>query len=135
MSSTLNYAILPGGLSEADRERIFDLADRGMKCGPIARRIQKHPCTVRWFMYRNGLVQPTSGRSSMPTDRPNARGAKGYTPVEDAYLLALRTDGLGPTEIARRMTERFGHRRTLHGVMVRLTMLAAREDEPARCLS
>lgn len=125
----ITHIVRPGGLSEADREQIFALAEKGLKSGPIARWLEKHPATVRWFMYRHGLVQPILGRQSMPSDRPNAAGRKGYTAEEDAHLLALRVEGLGPTVIARRMTARFGHPRSMHGVSVRLTMLAAREDD------
>jgi IS30 family transposase len=124
----LSYTVRPGGLSEADREQIFALADKGMKCGPIARRIEKHPATVRWFMYRNGLAQPVR-RKSIPTAHPDARGRKGYSPEEDAALLEMRSAGIDLRVIAERMTERFGHRRTRHGVEVRLIMLAASDDD------
>lgn len=124
----LSYAVRPGGLSDDDREKIFALAERGMKCGPIARRIEKHPATVRWFMYRNGLAQPAR-RKSMPSAHPDARGRKGYTAEEDAALLEMRSAGLDLRVIADRLTERFNHRRTRHGVEVRLVMLAASEDD------
>ena len=123
-----SYDVKPGGLTDADREQIFALAERGLRCGPIARRLEKHPATVRWFMYRNGLVQPLR-RHAMPVDRPNASGRKGYTAEEDAFLLELREADVDLRVIAQRMTERFGHPRSRHGVEVRLTMLAAREDE------
>ena len=125
-----SHTVKPGGLSEADRARIFELAERGLKPGPIARRIEKHPATVRWFMYRNGLAQPTRQRNAMPKDRPNSAGRKGYTAEEDAFILGLRCQGVDLRVIAERATERFGHKRTRHGVEVRLVMLAACEDAP-----
>ncbi len=128
-SPKLSYAVKPGGLSEADHAQIFALADQGLKCGPIARRLEKHPATVRWFMYRNGLVQPSTRPGAMPTDRPNSAGRKGYTPAEDAFITGLRVEGVELGEIARRATDQFGHPRSRHGVEVRLTMLAARDDD------
>lgn len=128
MASDLSYVVKPGGLSDEDRSRIFALAEKGMKCGPIARKLEKHPATVRWFMYRHGLAQPTR-RHAMPVDRPNARGRKGYGPEEDRFLLDLREAGVDLREIAERITARFGHKRSRHGVEVRLTMLATVEDD------
>jgi len=124
----LSYTVRPGGLSEADHERIFALAGKGLTCGPIAQRIEKHPATVRWFMYRNGLAQPGQ-RHAKPADKADARGRKGYSAEEDAHLLALRAAGTDLRVIAENMTERFGHPRSRHGVEVRLTMLAARDDD------
>ena len=124
MTRMLSYPVKPGGLSDRDREAIFEMAERGLTCGPIARRLSKHPATVRWFMFRNGLVAP-SRRSSMPTDHPNRANRKGYAPDEDAFILALRLQSIGLSEIARLATLRFGHPRSAHGISVRLVMLAA----------
>ncbi|GEP12283.1 hypothetical protein [Methylobacterium gnaphalii] len=128
-SPKLSYAVKPGGLSAADHDQIFTLAEAGMKCGRIARKLLKHPATVRWFMYRNGLIEPSRRQTAMPIDRPNSAGRKGYCPAEDAFISRLRTEGVPLTEIAKRTTERFGHPRSRHGVEVRLVMLAARDDE------
>ncbi|WP_375454817.1 hypothetical protein [uncultured Methylobacterium sp.] len=124
---TLSYAVKPGGLSEQDHERIVALAEKGVKSSAIARKLEKHPATVRWFLYRLGLVQPTR-RHSIPVDRPNGSGRKGYGPDEDRFILGLREAGVDLREIAQRVTEQFGHPRSRHGVEVRLIMLAALDD-------
>ncbi len=128
--SKSSYAILPGGLSEADHDKIFALAEKGVKPSSIARRIQKHPATVRWFMYRNGLASPRPASNNAPADRSDARGRKVYSAQEDAFIWRLRVAGTELAEIARRTTERFGHPRTRHSVEVRLVMLSARETPP-----
>lgn len=120
----LSYTVKPGGLSEADHARIFEMAERGLKSGPIARALEKHPATVRWFMYRNGLAT-VARRHSVPTDKPNANGRKGYSPAEDAFIEELRADGVDLRVIAERATAEFGHKRSRHGIECRLVMLAS----------
>lgn len=124
-AAKLSYAILPGGLTEADHERIFALADEGWKSPRIARAILKHPSTVQWFMYRHGLKAPAYGMG------PCMRGGRlvmPFTPEEDAFVLALRVQDYSPRQIADLATKRFGHPRNHHTVACRLVMLAARED-------
>jgi hypothetical protein len=127
VSSTrgLSYEVVPGGLGPVERDRIFALAKKGLKGHKIARELRKHPATVRWFMYRNGLLAPK--HYGPPTLR-GGKIVKPFTPEEDAFITALRVQSFGPTEIARLTTKRFGHPRTLHVVSQRLVMLAARED-------
>lgn len=127
MGSRLSYAVKPGGLSEEDHARIVALAEKGMKPGVIARKLEKHPATVRWFLYRHGLVKPTR-RHSMPVDRPNGSGRKAYGPEEDRFILELREAGADLRRIAERATEAFGHPRSRHGIEVRLIMLATLDD-------
>ena len=126
----LSYTVEPGGLSDAHHARIFEMAERGLKSGPIARAILKHPATVRWFMFRNGLAK-VAVRHAMPTDKPNARGRKGYTAAEDAFIVALRADGVDLRVIAARATAEFGHPRSRHGIEVRLVMLASSDEAEA----
>lgn len=126
----LSYTVKPGGLSPEDHERIFSLAEKGLTCGRIAHKLEKHPATVRWFMYRNGLARPST-KHGMPKGRPNAAGRKAYSPEEDAFIVALRAAGTDLRIIAEQVSERFGHKRSRHGVEVRLVMLAAAGDEPA----
>jgi hypothetical protein len=126
----LGFPIRPGGLGDDDRERIHRLAARGWGASRIARKIEKHPSTVGSFMYREGLRAP-SYRRSRPGVRGNGRVVKPFDAEEDAFITALRIQGFGPTKIADLTTKRFGHPRSKHTILCRLTMLAAREaDEP-----
>lgn len=122
----LTHEVLPGGLSDADRERIFDLAEKGQKPGQIARRLLKHPSTVYWFMLTEGLAAPRPAKSFTPYLR-NGRMVRPYSPDEDAFIEALRIQNYSVGEIARIANLRFKNERTPHGVNVRLVMLAARE--------
>lgn len=129
MPDSLNHPVRPGGLSPDDHRRIFDLAERGWKSHRIAREIEKHPSTVQWFMYRNGLKAP--GYPRQTASIRNGRVLKPFTPEEDAFITALRIQGFGPTKIADLTTKRFGHPRSFHTIACRLVMLAARDDDHA----
>ena len=129
MANSLSYPVRPGGLSPEDHAEIFKLAERGWRSTRIAREIEKHPSTVQWFMYRNGLKAP--GYQRRTTSTRNGRVVKPFTPDEDAFITALRLQGLSPKKIAELTTERFGHPRSGPTVAHRLIMLAARDDEPA----
>ncbi|MEX3008971.1 helix-turn-helix domain-containing protein [Hoeflea sp. TYP-13] len=121
----LDHLVRPGGLTDADHERIHELAERGWASTRIAREIEKHPSTVLWFMYRSGLRAPKDKGL-----KPYCRGGKmvyHYPPEEDEFITALRIANASLIEIARKCTERFGWPRSPHSVQNRLTMLAARE--------
>lgn len=123
---TLSHQVLPGGLSTDDHARIFDLAEnRGWKAHRIARTLQKHPATVQWFMYRQGLAAPVYHGT-----KPYMRGGRlvvPFTPEEDAFIEALRVQDFGFSKIADLTNKRFGLDRSFHTIHCRLVMLAARE--------
>lgn len=120
-----NYPIIPGGLSDDDRDRIHELFEEGLGPNRIARKLQKHPSTVSWFMYRQGLVRGEGGpgRAYMRNGRP----VRPFTAEEDAKMLALRLEGMG----IRQITRALGTNRRPESVSIRLAMLAAREDMAA----
>jgi hypothetical protein len=120
------HRVRPGGLSEADRAEIIRLTEeRGYKANRIARAIEKHPATVHWFMVSQGLAACGNGGRRC---RRNGRQALPFEADEDAFIVALRLDGLQPAAIAQRATERFGHLRSRHTIYNRLVRVAARED-------
>lgn len=126
MSRKILYAVEPGGLSEVNHEQIFAMADRGWKSTRIAREIRRHPSTVQWFMYRNGLAAPVYHGSE-----PYYRGGRLVIPFDaeqDAFIEALRIQGFDFNEIADLAAKRFGFTRSGHTIFCRLTMLAARES-------
>ena len=126
----VNYQIEPGGLSPADHERIFELHDRGLKSGRIAQMLRKHPGTVAWFMYSRGLKTPRVAAAS----RTYTRGGytvRTFSSEDDAFMLALRVQEYGITEIARLISARTGHDYGVHSVQNRLVMLASLDEEAA----
>lgn len=131
MSQT--WTVLPGGLSDADRERIRELADKGWKSSRIARSIEKNSGTVYWFMLRHGLVERDSLRVQKPAKayKRGGRWVHPYCREEDACIEALRVQGFSLKQIADHATKRFGKPRTAHGIMVRLTILSAGEATAA----
>jgi len=128
MPKRLRYEVEPGGLSVQDRERIFELAERGWTAGRIGSTLRKHPSTVRWFMYRSGLATPNYGR--LPSVR-GTRIVKPFTPEEDAFISGLRTTGYAVRNIAWAATKKFGHPRSPHTVACRLVMIAALQEATA----
>ncbi len=123
----VGHPVTPGGLSEQDHDRIHALADRGWSCSRIACAITKHPGTVYWFMCREGLIAPKQ------TDTPKVysrggRVVRRFGREEDAFIVALRVQGYGPTAITDLAAKRFGFARPLHSVVCRLVMLAGLES-------
>ncbi|MCJ2067823.1 hypothetical protein MKK75_03200 [Methylobacterium sp. J-030] len=114
-------------LTEPEKDAILALAEKGYGAKRIGTIIQRHEGAVQWFLYRMGLRAPGYGNSQSHV-RSNGRAVKPFSPEEDAALVALRVEGLRIAEIARRITEAFGHPRSPDTVRNRLTMLAAREE-------
>jgi IS30 family transposase len=118
-----------GRLTDADKQRIFELHSNGMGPCRIARAIKRHPATVNWFMYRTGLRAPRYHANRPQSYVRNGRTVRAFSPEEDAFITALRIQDFGFTEIARLANQRFGTERGVHTIHCRLVMLAAREDE------
>lgn len=113
-----------GRLTAEENERIVELAERGLGAGQIARRLNRHPVTVGYAMHRLGVRTLTKRDFSYVR---NGVVVKSFSDEEDAYLTALRTQGLTTTKIADLCTERFGHRRSPHTINVRLVLLSNSE--------
>lgn len=126
MAGTLKHTVRPGGLAAADHERIHALAESGTKPTRIAQLISKHPSTVRFYMYRQGLCVPTGSRQ--PAYLRNGVPVRPFSPEEDAMMVDLRRQSLSSHVIATRLGERFGYTRSPHTIRIRLAMLAAAED-------
>ena len=113
-----------GRLSGAERERIAELAERGLTPGQIALRLNRLPATVNFHMVTNGL--------RAPVDRARAyvRGAsavRSFSADEDAFITALRCQSYKYHEILAVCAKRFGHSRTPAAIGIRLRMLASRD--------
>jgi hypothetical protein len=126
--------IVRGRLSADERAQIEKLATsmRAPTPGKIARKLNRHPATVKWYMLTHGLIEQKPGRAARVHVR-NGRTIHPYSPEHDARLLALRT--LLPDApyrvVAERLTTSFGIERDAHSVQVRLALLAAAPDEDA----
>lgn len=116
-----------GRLTEEDRQKIRELAEQGLGPQKISHVIRRHPSTVSWFMYSDGLRAPGRSPTAASSYFRNGRLVHRFTEAEDALIEALRVDGLSFAEIAARATERFSTNRSAHVIQCRLIMLAARE--------
>ncbi len=115
-------------LTEDDKEVIRQFAEQGLGPDRIAKVVKRHPSTVNWFMYRDGLKAARPAPATQLTYVRNGYTVYRYTDAEDEFIEKMRTGGAGPTAIARAASERFGTSRTAHGISVRLTMLAGRDE-------
>lgn len=130
--TTYGWEITPGGLTEQDRDKIFELAggEKKLTSGQIARAIKKHPGTVGWFMTVNGLRQRADRKAPAPFWR-NGVLVRPFSDAEDLLISELRADGKTQTAIAAEIKTRFGHDRSTHSIDVRLKMLAGFEEAQA----
>jgi hypothetical protein len=118
-----------GRLTDADRARIIEFADAGLKAGQIAQRLKRCASTIHWHMVSTGLIAPKAAPDA--PHKPYMRGDQvvcRYTAQEDAFIQALRVQGFGFEEIAQLSARRYSIRRTAHSIQCRLIMLSARED-------
>ena len=113
-------------LTVTDRDRIHELAEKNFSAGRISQIIQKHPSTVQWFMYCQGLAAPKQRETPLMYVRNGVRVHR-FTAEEDAFIEALRIQDYSPEEIAKHAAARFGTERKHHSIRCRLKMLAARE--------
>jgi IS30 family transposase len=97
--------------------------------GVIARRLNRHPSTVAWFMIRAGLIERTVkyGNRRVGTRQDGVK-IHPYTPEQDRRIIELRTANKSYRVIAEIVTREFGVPRKLHSIQVRNIMLAAYDD-------
>lgn len=122
--SKVPEGILRGRLSPAEIERIDEFSERGRTPGWIALRLNRHPATVNYAMHRLGhrkLVRRTGSYFRKGVE------VKAFTVEEDEFVQQLRRDGLTTQAIGDLCFQQFGHRRSCHTILVRLTMLAGSE--------
>lgn len=124
------WATKTGRMSEEERRQIEGLAASMKNPTPskIARRLNRHPATVTWYMLRNGLIERSPGHASKPYMR-NGAMVYPYAPEHDRRLIELRTDKPGRSrltyrEIGEILTREFSIKRDAHSVQVRMTQLA-----------
>lgn len=113
-------------MTSEDRQRIEELAAKNFSSGRIAQQIGRHPSTVLWYMYCNGLQAPKRLDKPITYVRAGVRVHR-FTDEEDVFIEALRIQGYLPADIAVHAAQRFGTARKDHSIRCRLKMLAARE--------
>lgn len=92
--------------------------------GKVARRVNRHPATINWYMLTKGHIEREPGRAPGPYVRAG-KIIYPYAPEHDAFIQELRRAGLSKKIIAARLTAEFGIARSHHSVDVRLVQLAA----------
>lgn len=117
-----------GRLTMEERARVETLADAGLNAGQIARRMNRHPGTINFAMHSLGLREPTERTFNYVR---NGVRVVSFSKEEDAYIQALRVQGLTVERIAELATKRFAHPRNAATVNIRLKMLANREGDAA----
>jgi len=129
------WATKTGRMSPEEKAKIEELAASMKKptAGKIARRLQRHPATVNWYMLRRGLIERRPGHALKPYIR-NGAMVHPYTKEQDARLIELRTDKPGQPrktyrEIGEILTREFSIERDAHSVQVRMTQLACAPEE------
>lgn len=113
-------------LTKEDHRRIDELAEKKFTAGRIAQILGRHPSTVQWYMYCNGLSAPKARVYPRMYVRAGVRIHR-FTVAEDEFIEEMRLDGFSYGEIAIAAAARFGTERKDHSVRCRLKMLAARE--------
>jgi hypothetical protein len=123
--------LIRGKMSVAECAEIERLASvmRKPTPGKIARAINRHPATVKWYMLTHGLIEQKPARCPRIYFR-GGRAIHPYSEEHDRRLLELRsTHPDAPLRvIGELITAEFGIERNSHSVAVRLTLLAAAPD-------
>lgn len=126
-STRERFKVEPGRLGPELHDEIRALAAKGWSSSRIALQIRRHPATVAWFMYRDGLKAIDTQRARRPYLR-QGMPVRPYGAEEDAFITALRVQGCSLVAIASQAEARFGHQRTRHSIRVRLILLSTVDD-------
>jgi hypothetical protein len=127
--TTPEYVTRNGPLSKIEMTSIEELTIGGRPAAAIAKRLGRHPATVRWAQARLGLRVPT-----FPNRRDHQRGTttvRVFNAEQDAYLEAQRVRGLNFRQIADTWNDRFGFPRSQHTLRMRCVQLANFHEKEA----
>ena len=124
---TSNGSTRRGRLTPAEKDRIAELAARGLKPGQIAQKRNRLPATVNFHMTTYGLC--VMSERIMPAYTRNGVEVRPFAPDEDSFIEQLRTEGLRVSEIITLAADKFGYRRTATTIATRLRMLATRDSD------
>ncbi len=111
-------------ISEADQQKIVDLAERRLNSGQVAQRLGLRRSRVHNFMATHGLH---AARQRAVACMRNGKPLRSFSPEEDVWIEALRVQGYTCEKIGALCGKRFGHPRTAATISIRLRMLASRD--------
>jgi IS30 family transposase len=118
------------GRMSIDEKKKIEAVIAGMKqptAGKVARRLNRHPATINWYMLTRGHIERKPGHAPKPYMRAG-KMIYPYSAEQDARLEQLRAEGKVFSEIAAILTKEFEIERTCHSVQVRLVQLTAAPD-------
>lgn len=115
-----------GRLTEDEEAKIVELGER-LGPGPIALKLNRHPATVNFAMYRLGVHRPVEPRRGDAVFHRRGKPVRAFSAEEDTFIEEKRIAGLKIGEILRAHEERFGFKRPRNSIRVRLLMLASKD--------
>lgn len=113
-----------GRMTDDELRQLDDLADEGLSPGQVAQKLNRHPATINWQFVIRGHKEFTPRAAPL---KPYTRAGVTVTPFcreEDAFITALRVQGMPTPKIADEAAARFGRKRSPHTILMRLKMLA-----------
>ncbi len=114
-----------GPLTGEELAEVERLGARHLKPGQIARKLNRHPSTIKWRMLRAWLLTQVPRTIAGPYVTRGGIERHPWTPDQDRRLEELRTTVTKVRQIGEILTAEFGVPRNGHSCFVRLTMLAA----------
>jgi IS30 family transposase len=119
-----------GRMTADDKAAIERLAETMDKptAGKIARKINRHPATVNWFMLTRGLIERKARRAPHEYQRAG-KTIYPYAVEHDEFIEARRSEGKPFREIGELVTAKFGIERSGHSVQVRIIQLSVAPEE------
>jgi transposase len=114
-----------GPLSISETDLLSALVDRGMTCGAIALRMNRHRSTIIHAIARLGLRAPRQRAFDYVR---NGSRVVSFGAEEDVFIRVLRMQGYGLSTISRVVEKRYGHKRSANAISIRLAQLAALEE-------
>ena len=115
-------------ITEEQSRQIVDMReDSGLSCPQIARRLGLHHGAVSWHLLKLGIEKggkpPRGYKPKQQQDfMRNGQLVRGFTPDDDDLLVRMDIEGLGHSEMARRLG------RKPNSIKGRLYTLARREE-------
>lgn len=97
----------------------------------IARRLNRHPATVKWHMLTRGLLDLPTRYGPCHYTKRDGTEVYPWNPDQDRRLTELRIERHSYRHIGEVLTGEFGIPRNAHKVQVRAVMLAAAADDEA----
>jgi hypothetical protein len=117
-----------GPLSPEEKAEIARLAERGLKPGQIAQRLNRNRSTIGFHMAVRGMRKIKPSPETAVDIKRGDQVVRHFTREEDAFIEALRIQKFTCQAIAEWSERRFGHRRSAATICSRLKMIAAREE-------